>query len=111
MMRIPREARNRDLISRGRGPAGFPDRSRTYRSHAGEALADGANIPGLFLWMAGLLLLGLTLIAAAGGFHGWTIIAGILTVVFLGGSATWIVLEHKRVKAKEGLGLRDPLGH
>ncbi|MFC6010460.1 hypothetical protein [Nocardia lasii] len=89
----------------------FPDHARTTRSHAGEGLEDGYNFPGIVLCALGIIALGLFLTAVGYGFGGWAVIAGISTVVLLGAGAGWLLLEHRRVKAKEGLGLTDQRGH
>ncbi|WP_405182103.1 hypothetical protein OG225_14085 [Nocardia sp. NBC_01377] len=99
---------------RGAAPEGyvnFPDHARTSRSHAGEGIQDGYNIPGIVLWAIGIVALGLTLTAAAYGFNGWAIIAAIVCAVGILGGSGWLVLEHRRIKAKEGLALTDQVGH
>ncbi|MFC3964464.1 hypothetical protein [Nocardia jiangsuensis] len=88
-----------------------PDRSRTTRSHAGEGIQDGFNIPGIILWALGIVALGGSLTAAAYGFNGWAIIAAILCAIGILGGSAWLLLEHRRIKAREGLALADPMGH
>ncbi|MFI6044522.1 hypothetical protein ACIA8C_23040 [Nocardia sp. NPDC051321] len=90
---------------------GFPDHARTTRSHAGEGIEDGYNIPGIVLCALGIVALALCLTAAAYGFAGWALIAGISAVALAGTGVVWILLEHRRIKAKEGLGLTDQRGH
>lgn len=102
---------NHDLVTHGKGPAGFPDRMRTSRNHAGEALEDGFNIPGLILWMVGTAALAMTLTAAGYGFAGWMTIGSLVCALGLFGGGAWVLLEHRRIKAEEGLKLRDPMGH
>ncbi|MFE9578095.1 hypothetical protein ACFYO1_17035 [Nocardia sp. NPDC006044] len=89
----------------------FPDDARTTRSHAGEGIQDGYNIPGIVLWALGLVALGLTLTAAGYGFHGWAVIGAIVCATALVTGSAWLVLEHRRIKAKEGRALTDPAGH
>ncbi|MGW6621804.1 hypothetical protein ACWF99_11245 [Nocardia sp. NPDC055002] len=89
----------------------FPDHSRTTRSHAGEGLEDGYNFPGIVLCAMGIIALGLFLTATGYGFGGWAVIAGIAAVVLAGTGVAWLLLEHRRVKAKEGLKLTDQRGH
>ncbi|MGW0246657.1 hypothetical protein ACWDYH_08465 [Nocardia goodfellowii] len=89
----------------------FPDHSRTTRSHAGEGIEDGYNIPGIVLCAMGIVGLALTLTAAGYGFNGWAIVGAIATVALIGSGIGWILLEHRRVKAKEGLALTDQRGH
>ncbi|HLS77067.1 MAG TPA: hypothetical protein VK083_09785 [Nocardia sp.] len=90
---------------------GFPDHARTARSHAGEGIEDGYNIPGIVMFALGIVALGLTLTAAAYGFAGWVIIGAVVCAVGLLGGSAWILLEHRRVKAREGLSLSDQAGH
>ena len=94
-----------------RSASEFPDRMRTSRSHAGEALADGYNFPGIVLCALSLVALAATLTAAGYGFEGWAIIAATLTFLSATSGVTWVTLEHRRVKAKEGLHLMDQRGH
>ncbi|MGS2810562.1 hypothetical protein [Nocardia sp. MW-W600-9] len=89
----------------------FPDHARTTRSHAGEGLADGYNFPGIVLSALGVIALGLCLTATGYGFTGWAVIGAVAAVVLLGAGATWLLVEHRRIKAKEGLGLTEPRGH
>ncbi|MBL1076870.1 hypothetical protein JK358_20970 [Nocardia sp. 2] len=89
----------------------FPDHHRTTRNHAGEGIEDGYNIPGIILCALAIIALAATLTAAGYGFEGWVLVGGIATVVLGGAGITWILLEHKRVKAKEGLNLTDQQGH
>ncbi|MEU7632862.1 hypothetical protein AB0C34_23215 [Nocardia sp. NPDC049220] len=84
---------------------------RTARYHAGEALEDGNNIPGIVLCALGILALALTLVAAAYGFMGWMVVAVAAAVVCGSVGVTWVLLAHKRVKNREGLALRDQMGH
>ncbi|QLY27999.1 hypothetical protein [Nocardia huaxiensis] len=89
----------------------FPDHSRTTRSHAGEGIEDGYNIPGIVLCALGIIALASTLTAAGYGFEGWALVGAIATVLLAGTGITWILLEHRRMKAKEGLSLTDQQGH
>ncbi|MFC8527827.1 hypothetical protein [Nocardia sp. NPDC057227] len=61
--------------------------------------------------MLGIVALGGSLTAAAYGFNGWAIIAAILCAIGILGGSAWLLLEHRRVKAREGLALADPMGH
>ncbi|KAF0846892.1 hypothetical protein [Nocardia caishijiensis] len=89
----------------------FPDTERTTRSHVGESIEDAWNWPGLILIGVGVVLLALTLTAAGYGFEGWAVIAAILCVLCLLGGVAIVLAEHRRIKAREGLRLRDPCGH
>ncbi|RBO94508.1 hypothetical protein [Nocardia puris] len=93
------------------GDSRFPDDARTTRAHAGEALEDGYNVPGIVLCAVGVIALALALTAAGYGYAGWAIIAGVAAAAGLIVGATWILLEHRRVKSREGLYLHDQRGH
>ncbi|GAA5046733.1 hypothetical protein [Nocardia callitridis] len=89
----------------------FPDTARTTRSHAGEALQDGKNVPSIVLCALAIVAFALALTAAGYGFAGWAIIAGIVGAVCAIVGVSWAVLERRRIKAKQGLALTDPQGH
>ncbi|WP_254189768.1 hypothetical protein [Nocardia noduli] len=93
------------------GDGNFPDHARTSRSHAGEGIQDGYNVPGIVLWALGIVALGLALTAAAYGFNGWAIIAAIVCAIAILTGTGWLLLEHRRIKNKEGLALTDQAGH
>ncbi|MFC4373522.1 hypothetical protein ACFO5K_05365 [Nocardia halotolerans] len=80
---------------------GFPDESRTIRPHAGESIEDARNWPGLVLAAVGLVLLALTLTAAGYGFEGWAIVAGVACAVCLLAGIGLVVVQHRRVKARQ----------
>ncbi|MCM6772111.1 hypothetical protein NDR87_02535 [Nocardia sp. CDC159] len=100
-------------------PASFPERSgdyrpdagRTFRSRAGESVADARNWPGLSLLAIGVVALAATLAAAGYGFPGWTLVGAIVAVVCLVGGVVLVVAEHRRVKSRTEDRLRDPGGH
>nr|WP_187689000.1 hypothetical protein [Nocardia wallacei] len=94
-----------------RDSAGFPDDARTTRSHAGEGLEDGYNVPGIVLCALGIVAMALALTAAGYGFAGWAVVAGVVAAVCGVAGVAWLLLEHRRVKAKEGLSLTDQQGH
>ncbi|MGV9666701.1 hypothetical protein ACWDUL_05300 [Nocardia niigatensis] len=89
----------------------FPDSARTTRSHAGESMVDPRNWPGLIVFALGIVALVATLTAAGYGFGGWAIVAGVICVVCLAVGAALVVIEHGRVKHREGRKLGDPGGH
>ncbi|WP_327152347.1 hypothetical protein [Nocardia sp. NBC_01329] len=89
----------------------FPDDARTTRSHAGESIEDRRNWPGIILAAVGIVMVGLTLTAAGYGFAGWAVIAGIAGVICLIAGGLIVVAEHRRIKAEEGVPLREPRGH
>ncbi|MEU8898721.1 hypothetical protein [Nocardia sp. NPDC048505] len=96
---------------RPRASGEFPDQSRTTRNHAGEGIEDGYNIPGIILCAIGIAALALTLTAAGYGFAGWAVVGAIATGALIVSGVGWILLEHRRVKAREGLALTDQQGH
>ncbi|MFI9405060.1 hypothetical protein [Nocardia sp. NPDC052316] len=95
----------------GRPDDNFPDYTRTSRAHVGESIEDARNWPGIILVAIGLVGLGLTLTAAGYGFEGWAIIGAIATVACMVAGVLVIVLEHRRLKNRAGLGLTDQAGH
>jgi hypothetical protein len=107
--------RNQHLVPahhrRGRTRGEVPDHSRTTRSHAGEGIEDGYNIPGIVLCALGIVASASTLTAAGYGFAGWAVVGAIAATALVGSGIAWILLEHRRVKAKEGLALTDQRGH
>ncbi len=84
---------------------------RTSRRHAGEGIEDGYNIPGIVLCALGMVALALTLTAAGYGFGGWAIVAGVVCAVCLIGGITWMVLESRRVQARDELEPPQRQGH
>ncbi|MGV8873266.1 MAG: hypothetical protein ACOH2Q_12135 [Rhodococcus sp. (in: high G+C Gram-positive bacteria)] len=87
------------------------DDDRTMRGHAGEAIVDARNWPGYICIGVALVCLGLTLTAAGYGFAGWAWIGVVAAVVLLVAGIALVLLERKRIKAKEGKSLTDPAGH
>ncbi|WP_460699267.1 hypothetical protein [Nocardia thraciensis] len=92
-------------------PVRFPDQARTTRGHAGEGLEDGYNMPGIVLCALAIVALASTLTAAGYGFTGRTIAAAVATAVCGIAGVAWLAVEHRRIKAKEGLALTDQQGH
>ncbi|MFF0490282.1 hypothetical protein ACWDSJ_36025 [Nocardia sp. NPDC003482] len=88
-----------------------PDSGRTFRSRAGESVADARNTPGLILLGIGVVAIAATLAAAGYGFAGWAIVGAIVAVVCLVAGGLTLILEHRRVRAHASDGLRDPQGH
>ncbi|MCC3330746.1 hypothetical protein [Nocardia abscessus] len=89
----------------------FPDDTRTSRTHAGESIEDARNWPGIILVGIGIVSLALTLTAAGYGFEGWAVIAGVVSGLCILVGVVVIVLEHRRIKVREGRRLRDAAGH
>lgn len=110
-MNQPNRIRTRSFSRSRSGKDGFPDSKRTTRNHAGEGLQDGRNLPGIILCGLAAVALGLALTAAGSGFMGWTVIGVIAGVVLGGLGIAWLLVEHRRVKAREGLRLQDQRGH
>ncbi|WP_245714164.1 hypothetical protein [Nocardia vaccinii] len=93
------------------GADNFPDTARTTRNHAGEGLENERNLPGMILFVLGIVGLALTLTAAGYGFAGWSIVAAIVTILLIVAGTALLLREHMRMKAREGLRLRDQRGH
>ena len=91
--------------------AGATDDDRTTRGHAGEAIVDTRNWPGYICIGLALVSLGLTLTAAGYGFSGWTWIGAVAAPILLVVGIVLVLLERRRVKAREGKSLTDPAGH
>ncbi|MGV9616843.1 hypothetical protein [Nocardia xishanensis] len=89
----------------------FPDHHRTTRTHAGEAIEDAKNWPGIVLVGLGIVLVALTLTAAGYGFEGWAVVAGIVAALSIVVGAALVFAEHKRVQKKHGDALYDDRGH
>jgi hypothetical protein len=87
------------------------DSSNTVREHAGEALEDVRNWPGYLCIGVGLAALGLTLTAAGYGFGGWVWIGSSAAVALFAVGFAIVLLERKRVNAREGRNLTDPGAH
>ncbi|WP_280222004.1 hypothetical protein [Nocardia neocaledoniensis] len=95
----------------GRLDGEFPAHARPPRTPAGEGLEDGYNFPGIILCALGVIALGLCLTATGYGFSGWALIGAVATVTLAGAGVAWLLVEHRRIKSKEGLRLTDPRGH
>ena len=87
------------------------DSANTVREHAGEALEDVRNWPGYICIGAALAALGLTLTAGGYGFGGWVLIGSVAAIVLFAAGLTIVLLERKRVNAREGRDLTDPGAH
>ncbi|MEV6562104.1 hypothetical protein AB0M22_40725 [Nocardia sp. NPDC051756] len=72
--------------------------SATYHSKPGESLADTYNIPGIVLFIGGVVGLACTLTAAGYGFAGWVAIGASATALSFLVSITLFVLEHERLR-------------
>ncbi|MFV8311262.1 hypothetical protein [Mycobacteroides chelonae] len=77
------------------------DHARTFRPHAGEALADRASWPGLALIALGITVVVLGLTAAGYRLYGWASIAGVAAFAFFLLGWLWLHIERKRVRQME----------
>ncbi|MFI9503946.1 hypothetical protein [Nocardia sp. NPDC052566] len=84
----------------------IPDSARTTRNNAGEALEDSRQFPGVVVLLLGLVAVALTLTAAGYGFAGWAVVGVIASVLLIGAGTAFVVLEHRRLRAREGEELR-----
>ncbi|MFC9995059.1 hypothetical protein [Nocardia sp. NPDC127526] len=91
MLGFPHRDRSRDYQ---------PDYTRTTRPHAGEAIEDSRNWPGLLLSAAGIVAIALTLTAAGYGFEGWAVLGAFASTALLGLGISLMVAEHRRVAAE-----------
>lgn len=94
-----------------RSSGGFPDRARTTRAHAGETIEDGYNIPGMVLCAVGIVALACALTAAGYGFALRAMVAGLVCAASFAAGVGWMLFEHRRIKAREGLALHEQRGH
>lgn len=69
-----------------------------YHSKPGESLADPYNIPGILLFLVGVVGLASTLTAAGYGFGGWAVLAAIATALCFTAAVAVFVLEHERLR-------------
>lgn len=77
------------------------DHARTTRKHAGEAIKNGANAPGMLAVAAGVIALMGGLVGAATG-HATIAVFGIVLAVVLGAvGLTWFAFTHRRVRDVE----------
>lgn len=72
--------------------------NETFHSKPGDSLADPYNIPGILLFMAGVVGLASTLTAAGYGYGGWTALGAGATAVCFIASITVFVVEHERLR-------------
>ncbi|MGE0221263.1 protein UsfY [Mycolicibacterium sp.] len=77
------------------------DHSRTARKHAGEAMKNGQNAPGIIAVGLGVLSLVIGLFAFATGRGIVATVAVVLAVLLGAGGLAWLALEHRRVRKLE----------
>lgn len=78
-----------------------PSADRAWHAQAGDLLADDYNVPGLIMCAIGVVGLACTLVAAGTEHTGWAVLAGIMTLLFLGGGVGALMFEHHREKKIE----------
>ncbi|MBF6301515.1 hypothetical protein IU459_28840 [Nocardia amamiensis] len=69
-----------------------------YHAKPGDSLADPYNIPGIVLFLAGVVGLASTLTAAGYGFTDWIALGATATTLCFVASVTLLRLEHLRLR-------------
>lgn len=69
-----------------------------YHAKPGESLADTYNIPGIVLFIGGVIGLACTLTAAGYGFGGWVALGATATALCFIVSVALFRLEHERLR-------------
>lgn len=77
------------------------DHARTTRHHAGETMKNGANAPGLVLGAIGVVALVIALFYFARGNIEVAVTATVGAVVLLLVGGGWVLVAHRRVRARE----------
>ncbi|MFI9411443.1 hypothetical protein [Nocardia gamkensis] len=77
---------------------------RPYHAKPGESLADPYNIPGIVLFIVGVLGLASTLTIAGEGLTGWVVFGAIATVLCFVSSVAVFWLEHERLRRRSPSG-------
>lgn len=72
--------------------------TNTFHGQPGDAIADWRNIPGIVLFIAGVVALASTVTAAGDGAHGWMIAGAIATVMLFVAAIGIFVAENHRVR-------------
>ncbi|MFD3701681.1 hypothetical protein ACFWUP_00895 [Nocardia sp. NPDC058658] len=78
-----------------------PSADRPWHAQAGDLLADDYNVPGIIMCAIGVVGLACTLVAAGTEHTGWAVVAGIATLLFIGGGVGALMFEHHREKKIE----------
>lgn len=76
------------------------DHARTTRRHAGEAVKDTRNVPGMILVALGVVAVAVgvySLSVGAAGTPLWALAAAVL----LGGGLLWFAVAHRRTRIEE----------
>lgn len=71
-----------------------------FHTKPGESLADTYNLPGIALFLCGIVGLACTLTAAGYGFTGWVVLGACATALCFGTSVTLFLLEHERLRRR-----------
>lgn len=77
------------------------DHVRTTRPHAGEAMKDTAQMPGLILIGAGVVAIVIALVNFALGQVGIGIAAVVVALLAAGAGSAWLGMERRRVHQAE----------
>ncbi|MFE2999569.1 hypothetical protein ACFXG4_31760 [Nocardia sp. NPDC059246] len=72
-----------------------------WHPHPGDAIEDPGEGPALVLCLLGIASLGMTLTAAASGYHGWAILGAIATAVLIVSGLLMIRFEYFREFKRE----------
>ncbi|MEU4810619.1 hypothetical protein AB0H20_15590 [Nocardia fluminea] len=80
-----------------------PSADRIWHAQAGDLLADDYNVPGIVMCAIGVVGLACTLVAAGTAHIGWALVAGTITLLFLGGGVVALMFEHHREQKIEQL--------
>ncbi|MEU1430439.1 hypothetical protein ABZ412_25520 [Nocardia sp. NPDC005746] len=72
-----------------------------WHPHPGDAIEDPREGPALIMCLLGIAALGMTIVAAASKFYGWTIIGAIVTAVLIVSGLLWIRFEYFREFRRE----------
>ncbi|WP_280495406.1 hypothetical protein [Nocardia asiatica] len=69
-----------------------------YHAKPGDSLADPYNIPGIVLFLVGMVGLAATLTAAGEGITGWVVAGAAATATCFVSSVTVFWVEHERLR-------------
>ncbi|MGV9817189.1 hypothetical protein [Nocardia xishanensis] len=69
-----------------------------YHAKPGDSLADIYNVPGIVLFIAGVVSLASTITTAGSGFTGWVAIGAAVTALCFIASVAVFWLEHERLR-------------
>lgn len=72
-----------------------------WHAHAGDAIEDPANVPGIVAFLIGIGGVAATITAAGYGFPGWAGVGAAISAILLIFGITVVVVEHEREKSTE----------